>query len=69
MSVSPNSPAAKSGLREGDVVTQFDGTKVEGMEDLAAAVRTHQPNQTVTIVVLRGGKQLSIQVTLDKLKN
>jgi len=69
VSVSPNSPAAKSGLREGDVVTQFDGTKVEGMEDLAAAVRTHQPNQTVTIVVLRGGKQLSIQVTLDKLKN
>jgi S1-C subfamily serine protease len=39
------------------------------MEDLAAAVRTHQPNETVTIVVLRGGKQLSIQVTLDKLKN
>lgn len=66
ISVEEGSPAAKAGLKEGDVVTAVDRARVGAMVDLAAAVRTHQPGDVVVLHVVRNGEERQLQVTLGK---
>nr|MBA3282028.1 PDZ domain-containing protein [Acidimicrobiia bacterium] len=63
-SIEAGSPAADAGLTEADVVTAVDGQKVSSMIDLAAAVRTKAPGETVALTVLRDGKERTVEVTL-----
>jgi len=65
--VFPNSPAAKAGLKDGDIVTAIDGTAVTASQDLAEAMLEHAPGDTVTLSVLRSGKEMEVQVTLGVL--
>ena len=58
------SPADKAGLREGDVITGFDGMPVTGADDLLADVRRHAVGDTVTLTILRDGASMSVKVTL-----
>jgi S1-C subfamily serine protease len=60
----PDSPADKAGLRQGDLVTEFSGTKINNMMDYTAALATARPGQTVAVKVLRNGKPMEIQATL-----
>jgi len=62
--VSEGSPAAQAGLRQGDIIVQFAGTKVSNLEDLAALLRTKNPGDEVEIVVLRNNQPLSIKTVL-----
>lgn len=62
--VVPNSPAAGSGLRPGDLVTAIDGDPVEGMSDLAARIRAIDPGTRVMLTIERGGRTLEVPVTL-----
>jgi putative serine protease PepD len=62
--VSSGSPAADAGITTDDVVTAFDGRKVSSMIDLAAAIRTAQPGDQVTLTVVRGSQERTVQVTL-----
>jgi putative serine protease PepD len=64
-SISAGSPAAKSDLKVGDVITKVDGHPVTGSSDVVVAVRSHQPGETVTLTVKRGGKILTIKVGLE----
>jgi putative serine protease PepD len=57
------SPAAKAGLRRGDLVVRFGATQVSGGDELTVAVRQAQVDQPVPIVVLRRGKELTLRVT------
>lgn len=63
-SVQAGSPAAEAGITDADVVTAVDGRKVSSMIDLAAAVRTKQPGETVSLTVVRGGDERTVDVTL-----
>ena len=63
-SVSSGSPAAKAGLKSGDVVTQVDNTPISSADDLAAAIRTHTPGDVVTIHYTRSGQQHTARATL-----
>jgi putative serine protease PepD len=63
-SVKPNTAAAKAGLKVGDVVTKVDSQRVEDFDGLAAAIRSHLPNQTVTLTIIRDGKTSTLRVTL-----
>ncbi len=63
-SVQAGSPAAEAGIAADDVVTAVDGRKVSSMIDLAAAVRTKQPGDQVSLTVVRDGDERTVEVTL-----
>lgn len=58
------SGADVAGLREGDIVTAFDGMPVEGASDLMLDVRTKNPGDVVTLTVNRDGENMEVEVTL-----
>ncbi|MCL4489129.1 MAG: trypsin-like peptidase domain-containing protein [Chloroflexi bacterium] len=80
ISVTAGSPAEKAGLKGstqtatvsgqqvqvgGDVITAIDNTPVKTFDDLAAYLaNSTKVGQTVTLTILRGGQQQSVQVTL-----
>jgi putative serine protease PepD len=57
-------PAAKAGLKVGDVVTAFGGKPIENADALTAAVTASKPHQTVTLTVRRNGATTHVTVTL-----
>jgi hypothetical protein len=59
------SAAAQAGLREGDVIVRFGGRRVDGFPELVAALRGHQPGDTVRVVYLRDGSEHETTATLD----
>ncbi|MBB4305057.1 serine protease Do [Rhodobium orientis] len=67
--VQPNSPAEKAGLKTGDVVTAVDGEKIDNSKELARVVAGYQPDSTVKVEVLRGGKTRTIDVKLGRLND
>jgi serine protease Do len=67
--VEPDSPGAKAGLKVGDVITEFNGKKVEDAGQLQASVSEARPGEKVTLGIMRDGKQQSIPVTLEALNN
>jgi putative serine protease PepD len=58
------SPAAKAGLKVGDVITSFDGQRISSASDLTAAVSAAKPGETVNVTVQRGGSTQQLSVTL-----
>jgi len=63
-SVQPDSPAAKAGIRENDIVLSVDGEPIDGQVGLVAAIRDAEPGQTVEILILRAGNRLTVSATL-----
>ena len=62
--VQAGSPAAAAGLRENDIITALDGTKVDTNHPLVELLAAHAPGSTVTLTVRRGTSDLTISVTL-----
>lgn len=62
--VSAGGPAAKAGLRRGDVVTKVDDRRITDADSMIVAVRSHDPGSTVTLTLSRGGSTLTLKVTL-----
>jgi S1-C subfamily serine protease len=59
-----DSGAEAAGLEMGDVIVGLDGVPVRGWDDLVAQIRSHQPNETVDVLIVRDGEEQTIQVTL-----
>jgi putative serine protease PepD len=57
-------PAAGAGLQRGDIVTAFDGSPIQGSNDLVAAITGHQPGDRVKLTVRRGSSTRVVTVTL-----
>jgi serine protease Do len=57
--VEPNSPAARAGLRAGDVLIGMDGRRLESPRDVAIGVAAVTPGQTATFAVLRDGTAMA----------
>ncbi len=66
VTVLPGSAAANAGLKRGDVITRIEGEQVENFEMLTKHIATHQPGDTVKLVVVRAGKTMTIPVTFDR---
>jgi serine protease Do len=64
MDVEPDSPAAKAGLKENDVITQYDGQIVEGTVQFRRLVRETPAGRTVTLAISRNGSVQNISVDL-----
>ena len=62
--VTDGSPAAVAGLKEGDVIVQFAGSKVTSLEDLAMLLGAKQPGDQVEIVILRMSRPLTLTAVL-----
>jgi membrane-associated protease RseP (regulator of RpoE activity) len=62
------SPAKLAGLKAGDSIVSFDGKKVSTWNGLGDVIRATPPGQSVPFVVKRGGQQLTLHVTLAKVK-
>lgn len=60
----PGSPAAKAGLKPGDVITQVDGQQVNQNTSLTALLGEHQVGDTVKLAVIRAGKTITLSATL-----
>jgi serine protease Do len=61
--VRDESPASKAGLKEKDVITEFDGEKVRSARQLSRLVSETPPGRSVTVAALRDGKRVEVHVT------
>jgi len=68
ISVVEDSPAAKAGLKTGDVVMEYNGQRVEGLDQFMRYVRETPPNREVKIAVSREGKMQTFALTTGKFK-
>ena len=65
-SVVDDSPAAKAGLEEGDIVIGFGGDTVRGPVGLTKKIRGHEPGDSIEVTVLRDGRRKSFDVELGE---
>jgi S1-C subfamily serine protease len=62
--VTPDSPAAKAGLKAGDIVLEIEGQTVDSEHPLDALLTSYAPGQAVQLTILRDGSQVQVSVTL-----
>ena len=63
--VMPGSPAERSGLRSGDVITSMGGERVRSSSDLVVALRNHNPGEVVLVGYWRSGRSYKAEVTIE----
>jgi serine protease Do len=66
--VESDSPADKAGLQKGDVILEYNGQRVVGMEQLGRLVRETPIGRTVSIEVSRGGNVQTLSATIEARK-
>ncbi len=64
--VNPGSPAARSGLRSNDVITEVAGRRIESSAGLQRVVQARAPKEAVDVGYLRGGRRAVAKVVLDE---
>lgn len=64
--VTPDSAAAKAGIKEKDILIKIDDKPVVSSEELIAYVRRHNVGDKVTLKFIRGGAEQSVEVTLGE---
>jgi len=62
--IEDNSPAAKAGLQVGDIVLQYGGEKIKGMEQLSQLVRETPAGRRVKLVIDRDGAKMTISAVV-----
>ncbi len=66
--VMQQSPAETAGVKRGDIVVGFDGNRVKKVHDLPTLVAHTPVGATVTLDVIREGRPLAIQITIERLE-
>ncbi len=66
--VKPGSPAARAGLKAGDVLVQFGDKPIKNLYDFTDALRRSKVGDVVAVTVLRDGKELKVDVKLEQRK-
>lgn len=64
--IEPGSPAETAGLQADDIITAIDGEAVRSVNQAVGLIQRHQPEETVTVSIERGGEAQDIEATLDR---
>lgn len=65
--VAGGGPGWKAGLRTNDVIIKFDGEKISSVSDLRDKIAAKGIGAKVTLKILRGGDQMTVDVTLEEM--
>jgi len=68
-SVSTNYPAGQAGVKPGDIVVSIDGVQPKSADEFVTAIRSHQPGDSVTLVLDRDGQTITKVVGLGSNPN
>ncbi|MFH0803818.1 MAG: trypsin-like peptidase domain-containing protein [Candidatus Tagabacteria bacterium] len=60
-----SSPAEKMGLKEGDIILEFNGTKIAQNNTLSSVINRYRPGDKIALKILRGDNELNLQGTLE----
>jgi membrane-associated protease RseP (regulator of RpoE activity) len=63
--VKPDSPAARAGIRVGDLIVEVDGDAAASATGILDAIGDRKKGESVTIVAIRGGKRQELRATLE----
>jgi aminopeptidase YwaD len=64
--VRDGTPAARAGLRAGDILIEFDGKEIANLYDFTYALRAHKPGDQVLVRVVRGAQTIEAKVLLTE---
>lgn len=67
-SVIKDSPAEKAGIKEGDIITKCEGKEVTSIAELNRIRNSYKIGDTITLTLLRSGKEENVQVVLGEQK-
>jgi serine protease Do len=62
----PGSAAEKAGLKEGDIILEFNGEKITSENPLAKIIMKYNPGDKITLKILRQNKEFSVEVILGE---
>lgn len=65
--VIPNSPAEESGIKEGDVIIEYDGKKVTDVQSFRLMVASTTPGKRVVLKLARNGKEMELKVKIGEM--
>lgn len=68
LAVTPGGPADKAGIKENDILLSIDNQEINENSSIISILRKYKPGDTVTIKLLRGGKEIQVQVKLGEFK-
>ena len=63
-SIVAGGPADNAGLKEGDIITQLDGTNIDETHSLTSLIDQHNPGDKLTLTVIRDNKIIHLSITL-----
>lgn len=66
LAVIPGSPADKAGLKEGDLILEVQGQKIDEMHPLASVLLRYMPQDQIRVRIVRDGAEQELTVTLDE---
>lgn len=64
-----NSPASRAGIKEGDIILEFSGIKVNMNNPLNKLIQLHSIGDKVPVKILRDGREIKLELTLEERKN
>jgi S1-C subfamily serine protease len=64
--VVPNSPAAKAGIQDGDIITKINNDKIDQTHNLSSLIGKYKSGDKITVTLIRDGKEQTLNVTLEE---